>query len=84
MFKYTGFSILKFLGKGAFGRVYLVRRVHTVDLYAMKFIQLNNSIKQKDLDCIKNEHEIFKTIGGDHLVKAPFSFSSDLGHFFIL
>lgn len=62
----------------------MARRADTIDLYALKFIKIDNKITQKDIDCIKNEHEIFQTIGGDHLVKAPFSFSTDIGHFFIL
>ena len=37
------FQILKFLGKGAFGRVYLVRRKSTKDLYALKHIKLENA-----------------------------------------
>ena len=32
------FDVLKFLGKGAFGRVYLVRRKLTNDIYALKHI----------------------------------------------
>ena len=35
-----GFEILKFLGKGAFGRVYLAKRTDTTDLYALKFLKM--------------------------------------------
>ena len=31
------------LGKGAFGRVYLVRRISTKDLYAMKVIPMQSA-----------------------------------------
>ena len=31
---------LKFLGKGAFGKVYLVRRRKTKDIYALKVIKI--------------------------------------------
>jgi p70 ribosomal S6 kinase len=37
------FDILKLLGKGAYGKVYLVRRKRTKDLYALKHIELNHS-----------------------------------------
>jgi hypothetical protein len=50
----------------------------------LKFIKIKENQDEKDLELIKNEHEIFKKISGDHLVKAPFSFSEDVGHFFVL
>jgi p70 ribosomal S6 kinase len=34
------FEILKFLGKGAFGKVYAVRKKNTEDLYALKLIDI--------------------------------------------
>lgn len=37
------FEILKFLGKGAYSRVYLVRRKITNDLYALKHIKLESA-----------------------------------------
>lgn len=33
---------------------------------------------------MKNEHEIFKQIAGDHLVRAPFAFSEREAHMFVL
>ena len=78
------FEILSFLGKGAFGRVYLARRINTIDLYALKLIPVQEGKNEKDIEMIKNQHEIFRKIGGDHLVKAPFSFSEYSGHFFVL
>jgi serine/threonine protein kinase len=59
------------LGKGAFGRVYLVRRISTKDLYAMKVIPM----KSAQYSLVKNEHDIFGKITGDYLVKAVFSFT---------
>jgi p70 ribosomal S6 kinase len=35
------FEILKFLGKGAFGKVYAVRKRYTEDLYALKLITID-------------------------------------------
>ncbi len=43
------FEILKFLGKGAYGRVYLVRRKTTNDLYALKHIKLGCAHNEKEL-----------------------------------
>ena len=40
IFVKVDFEILKFLGKGAFGKVYLVRRKKTGDLYALKHLKI--------------------------------------------
>lgn len=47
------FQILKFLGKGAFGRVYLVRRKATKDLYALKHIKLENAQTPSQMKLIR-------------------------------
>ena len=36
------------------------------------------------MNLIENEHEIFRKIGGDYLVKASFSFNEGSAHFFVL
>lgn len=41
---FKDFEVLKFLGKGAFGKVYLVRRVLTHDYYAVKCIKMDNKL----------------------------------------
>ena len=43
------FSILKVLGKGAYGKVYLVRRKETKDLYALKIIAISEDVSEKEL-----------------------------------
>jgi serine/threonine protein kinase len=48
--------VLKFLGQGAFGKVYLARRTETRDLYALKIIKLRENCSEDDLETIKNEH----------------------------
>jgi p70 ribosomal S6 kinase len=43
------FDVLKALGKGAFGKVYLVRRKPTKDLYALKHIELDHNEENNQL-----------------------------------
>ena len=50
----------------------------------MKIIKLAEDSSEKDLETIATEHQIFKKIAGDHLVKAPFSFSQKGKHIFVL
>lgn len=66
---------MKLLGKGAFGRVYLVRRKKTRDIYALKAIRIDKNWGEHELESIKNEYGIYKKIEGDHLVAATFSFN---------
>lgn len=47
------FEILKLLGKGAFGKVYLVRRKATKDLYALKHIKLDNTQNLNQMELIR-------------------------------
>lgn len=41
------FDIIKFLGKGAFGKVYMIRRKKTKDIYALKMIKIQQNWDQK-------------------------------------
>ncbi len=41
------FDVIKFLGKGAFGKVYMARRKTTRDIYALKVIKLQQNWNQK-------------------------------------
>jgi serine/threonine protein kinase len=74
----NSFGVLRFLGAGAFGKVYLVRRRETGDLYALKAVALAAA------ETVRREHEIFRKIAGEHLVTAPFSFNEQDSHIFIL
>jgi p70 ribosomal S6 kinase len=47
---------LKALGQGAFGKVYMVRRKETSDIYAMKMVKIAEHDTEKSLECIKREH----------------------------
>lgn len=70
----SSYEFLKEVGKGAYGRVLLVRRKATQDIYAMKIIRFSNNVDEKFLENLLNENEIFKRIQGEHVVKAFFSF----------
>jgi hypothetical protein len=48
------FEVLRFLGKGAFGRVYMVRRRKTQDVYALKMIKIEPKWDEKELESIQN------------------------------
>ena len=78
------FEVLGFLGKGAFGQVYLVRRLLTNDRYAMKVVKIYEGLDSKKIENIANENDIFRKISGEYLVKAAFSFSEGGLHMLFL
>jgi serine/threonine protein kinase len=80
----SDFEILKLLGVGAFGRVYLVRRSKTDNIYALKVIKIDKNWGESELQLIKNEYGVHKQIVGDHLVTTTFSFQEKNGQFFVL
>ena len=55
----TDFDYLRLINKGSYGRVWLVRRKFTKDLYAMKIVDLSEHLRnKKDLKTLKAESEI--------------------------
>mmetsp|Transcript_3347 Transcript_3347/g.2903 ORF Transcript_3347/g.2903 Transcript_3347/m.2903 type:complete len:128 (-) Transcript_3347:1495-1878(-) len=71
------FEFLKMISKGAFGRVWVVRRKETGDIYAMKIINLAEQDMKKDkkeLDSLKKENLVYRKAQDDYVVRALFTF----------
>lgn len=68
------FTFLKQIGKGGYGKVYLVCRKNTSDIYAMKIIQFSNDVCLSMLKSLQNEISIMSVLDGEFLVQAYFSF----------
>ena len=72
----TDFDYLRLINKGSYGRVWLVRRKFTKDLYAMKIVDLSEHLRnKKDLKTLKAESEIYDVLSSDFVVKALFKFT---------
>jgi len=71
------FEFLKMISKGAFGRVWLVRRKATRDIYAMKIINLAEQVMRNTLESLKNENQIFGLAQEDFVVRAVFTFTHE-------
>ena len=71
----SDFQLVSTIGKGAYGRVMLVERRSTNEQYAMKIVRFNSSVDKEALQDLINEKDIFSMVGGDHVVKAYFTFS---------
>ena len=42
------------MGQGAFGKVYLARRIETGDVYALKMIKIGSTNSENEIEAIKN------------------------------
>ena len=72
--KLKDFKIIRVLGEGAYGKVYLVKKKKSETLFAMKVIKFKKNINKKFLENLQNEINILSVINGKYLVKAYFSF----------
>lgn len=68
------FLILKELGAGAFGKVFLVKHKISGEFYAMKVLKLGAQHDDKYINALLNEIKILNIISSEFLVKAYFSF----------
>jgi serine/threonine protein kinase len=68
------FEYVKELGQGAYGKVYLVRKVSSGDFYAMKIIGVRKDIDDAELLNIINEKNVFQLVDSDFCVNALGSF----------
>ena len=66
------FDLLKVLGKGGFGKVMLVRKKGTEDIYAMKVLKKEAVIKRQQVAHTKTETKILKQIRHPFLTRMYF------------
>jgi len=68
------FEPIKFIGKGAYGTVWLVRKKGMGDEYAMKIVDWSDRAAQNRMSALKHESDIYKMLDGDYVVKAIWTF----------
>ena len=68
------YDYVKMLGKGAYGRVYLIQRRSTGDLFALKVIECANQFSKSELQKLVTERNIYGMIKGDAVVNALCTF----------
>jgi len=71
------FNIVKILGKGAFGKICLVREKTTNEVYAMKAQSKSFLIEEDQIDNIKAEREILATAKNEWIIKLEYSFQDE-------
>lgn len=82
------FQFMKMLGIGGFSKVYLVKKIGTKELYAMKSIRLPKkefkNKKDKYKDQVTNERNILVKIRHPFIVKLKYAFQVKRRFFFVM
>lgn len=72
--KITDFDIIKNIGAGAYGRVFLARKKNTKDLFAIKTLKKEEIHKKKQYKRILAERNIMAVTSNNFVVKMYYSF----------
>ncbi|KAJ3441240.1 non-specific serine/threonine protein kinase [Anaeramoeba flamelloides] len=78
------FKKLKEIGKGSFGKVYLVEEKETGKIFAMKVLVKKEMIKRKQIKNLLTEHELLEKIKCPFIVDFHSSFQNKEKIFFVM
>ena len=78
------FKIIKKIGRGSFGTVYLVEKTDTGILYAMKQLRKDIIIKHNAIICTKLEKEVLKRAHHPFLIGLDYAFQSPVNIYFVM
>jgi len=78
------FLILKVIGRGSFGKVYLVRKKDTGIAYAMKILKKDQLIKKNLLIKTQAERDILEKVKNKYIVGLHFAFQTETKLYFII
>ena len=70
------FTVLKVLGRGAFGKVMLVEKKDTGEWFAMKTIKKDDVIEKDQLEHTKTEKMILEHVNHPFLVNLAYAFQT--------
>lgn len=82
--KLQDFIIMKMVGKGTFGKVFLVQHMMTRKLYAMKCIRKDIVIDNEQFENIKLEKDILYTIDHPFIVNMDYVFQNEYRIYFLM
>eukprot|EP01134_Creolimax_fragrantissima_P002052 CFRG2052T1 len=81
---FTHFKLLRSVGKGAFGKVCIVLKRDTKELYAMKYMSKDKCIQEKAVKNVLNERKILELLHHPLLVNIWFSFQDEEDMFMVV
>lgn len=80
----TMFDKISKIGTGAFGEVWLVRKIDTNMLYAMKILRKSEVLKRNQVAHVKAERDILAEADNEWVVKLYYSFQDDKFLYFVM
>ncbi|KIY70288.1 kinase-like protein [Cylindrobasidium torrendii FP15055 ss-10] len=78
------FTLLRCVGKGAFGKVRVVQHKQTKELYALKYINKQKCVKMKAVPNVIQERRLLEEIDHPYIVNMRYAFQDDENCFFCL
>ena len=76
--------MMKLLGYGTYGRVFLARKKNNGKIYAIKVLDKRNIKRNKQSDLTKLERKILKTIKNPFLIRLYYAFQSKTKLFLVI
>lgn len=80
----TMFDKINKIGTGAFGEVWLVRKIDTNMLYAMKILRKSEVLKRNQVAHVKAERDILAEADNEWVVKLYYSFQDEKFLYFVM
>eukprot|EP01103_Thecamoeba_quadrilineata_P004995 TRINITY_DN14855_c0_g1_i1.p1 TRINITY_DN14855_c0_g1~~TRINITY_DN14855_c0_g1_i1.p1 ORF type:complete len:1342 (+),score=313.48 TRINITY_DN14855_c0_g1_i1:55-4080(+) len=78
------FEVIKPISRGAFGRVYLVKRKKTGDIYAMKKLKKDDMVRKNMVEAVMMERTILASTQNPYVVKLYYAFQSKKYFFLVM
>jgi len=78
------FKMVKVIGKGSFGKVFLVREIKTGEMYALKVLRKDNIIKRNQVEHTKTERNVLGYVKHPFIVGMNMAFQSKDKLYFVL
>jgi len=78
------FKMIKVIGKGSFGKVFLVREIKTGEMFALKVLKKDNIIKRNQVEHTKTERNVLGYVRHPFIVSMNMAFQSKDKLYFVL
>ena len=78
------FNTLKVIGKGSYGKVFMVEQKHTGKIFAMKVLKKSSILDDRGKERVMTERDIIMQIRHPYIVSLHYTFQTETKLFFIL
>jgi len=78
------FKMIKVVGKGSFGKVFLVREIKTTEMFALKVLRKDNIIKRNQVEHTRTERSVLGYVDHPFIVGLKMAFQSKDKLYFVL